>query len=77
MEPARHRLEGTPYVLDRVLGAGAMGEVWLGEHTSLRRPAVIKLIHPRYAAEAQVVGRMRREARIVANRAAQEAREVD
>jgi serine/threonine-protein kinase len=67
MEPARQRLEGTPYVLDRPLGAGAMGEVWLGEHTSLRRPAVIKLIHPRYAAEAQVVARMRREARIVAN----------
>lgn len=67
MESARQRLEGTPYVLDRVLGAGAMGEVWLGEHTSLRRPAVIKLIHPRYAAEAQVVSRMRREARIVAN----------
>lgn len=67
MEPLRQRLEGTPYVLDRPLGAGAMGEVWLGEHTSLRRPAVIKLIHPRYAAEAQVVARMRREARIVAN----------
>ncbi|MGZ3454928.1 MAG: protein kinase domain-containing protein [Polyangiales bacterium] len=60
------RLEGTPYRLDSVLGEGAMGEVYLGEHIDLRRPAVIKLIKTKYADEGQVVGRMRREARIVA-----------
>ncbi len=43
-----------------------MGEVYLGEHVDLRRPAVIKLIKGRYTNEEQVVGRMRREARIVA-----------
>jgi serine/threonine-protein kinase len=67
MAAPHQRLEGTPYVLERVLGAGAMGEVWLGEHVSLRRPAVIKLIHARFMTEPQVVARMRREARIVAN----------
>lgn len=60
------RLEGTPYRLDSVLGEGAMGEVYLGEHVDLRRPAVIKLIKAKYVNEEQVVGRMRREARIVA-----------
>ncbi|MBI2389120.1 MAG: protein kinase [Deltaproteobacteria bacterium] len=63
---APRRLEGTPYRLDSVLGEGAMGEVYLGEHVDLRRPAVIKLIKAKYANEEQVVGRMRREARIVA-----------
>ncbi len=63
---APHRLEGTPYRLDSVLGEGAMGEVYLGEHLDLRRPAVIKLIKSRFLKEEQVVGRMRREARIVA-----------
>ncbi len=43
-----------------------MGEVYLGEHVDLRRPAVIKLIKAKYAHEEQVAGRMRREARIVA-----------
>jgi len=61
------RLEGTPYRLDSVLGEGAMGEVYLGEHVDLRRPAVIKLIKAKYASEEQVAGRMRREARIVAS----------
>jgi serine/threonine protein kinase len=63
---APHRLEGTPYRIDSVLGEGAMGEVYLGEHVDLRRPAVIKLIKAKFAREEQVAGRMRREARIVA-----------
>jgi len=63
---APHRLEGTPYRLNSVLGEGAMGEVYLGEHEDLRRPAVIKLIKPRFIREEGVVARMRREARIVA-----------
>jgi serine/threonine-protein kinase len=61
-----HHLAGTPYRLDAVLGEGAMGEVYLGEHVDLRRPAVIKLIRAKFVKEEQVVGRMRREARIVA-----------
>jgi len=58
MEPRRQRLEGTPYVLIAA-GAGAMGESGSARHEP-EAPAVIKLIHPRYAAEAQVVARMRR-----------------
>ncbi len=32
------------YVLKRRIGQGGMGEVWLGEHNLLARPAAIKLI---------------------------------
>ena len=34
------------YRLVSRLGQGAMGEVWRAEHSSLARPAAIKLIHP-------------------------------
>jgi serine/threonine-protein kinase len=34
------------YRLTRRLGAGAMGEVYLAEHTLLRRPCAVKLIRP-------------------------------
>lgn len=43
-----------------------MGEVYLGEHIDLRRPAVIKLIKAKFTREEGLVSRMRREARIVA-----------
>ena len=34
------------YTLERKLGEGGMGEVWVGRHTLLKRPAAIKLIRP-------------------------------
>lgn len=34
------------YHLDRLLGQGGMGEVWLASHALLKRPAAIKLIQP-------------------------------
>ena len=32
------------YTLERLLGTGAMGEVWLGRHAMLARPSAVKLI---------------------------------
>ncbi len=34
------------YQLERLLGHGGMGEVWLANHALLKRPAAIKLIQP-------------------------------
>jgi serine/threonine-protein kinase len=60
------------YVLQRVIGRGGMGEVWLGEHNMLARPAAVKLIRsdalegfsPEKAAMA--LRRFEREARATA-----------
>ena len=39
------------YVLVEKLGQGGMGEVWRARHSSLVRPAAIKLMHPRALAD--------------------------
>jgi serine/threonine-protein kinase len=59
------------YRLVRPLGEGGMGEVWLGQHRMLARPAAIKLIHPESLAAdlttAQTaIRRFEREARSTA-----------
>ena len=61
------------YVLKRRIGQGGMGEVWLGEHNLLARPAAIKLIRadtvdsksPEKA--ALVIRRFEREAQATAS----------
>lgn len=39
-----------PYRLQRLLGTGGMGEVWLAEHKLLKRPCAVKLIRPEMGA---------------------------
>ncbi len=61
------------YRLVEKLGAGGMGEVWRGEHRSLRRPAAIKLVKPEMlggtdeASRARVQARFAREAQTTAS----------
>ncbi len=53
------------YEINRFLGAGGMGQVFLARHISLDRPVVIKFIKPtRFAGEASRL-RFQREARIL------------
>ena len=52
--------------LIELLGKGAMGEVWRGRHVVLGHEAAIKLMRPDAAADADLVSRFRREARIAA-----------
>ncbi len=51
------------YALQRLLGEGAMGRVWLGRHTKLGRSAAIKVL--KYAQNSELVGRFFDEARAV------------
>jgi eukaryotic-like serine/threonine-protein kinase len=50
------------YRLARRLGSGGMADVWLAEDVELGRPIAIKVLHDRFAQDAQFVERFRREA---------------
>ncbi len=54
------------YRLGRVIGRGAMGEVYEAEHVQTRAPAAVKLLHPHALVQTELVQRFVREARIVA-----------
>ncbi|MBW2732987.1 MAG: serine/threonine protein kinase [Deltaproteobacteria bacterium] len=65
---AGHRVG--PYVLERRLGHGGMGEVWSARHRLLRRRAAIKLLRPSLSADEKTQAlferRFSREARALA-----------
>jgi serine/threonine protein kinase len=50
------------YDVQRVLGRGSMGFVYLGRDIKLERDVAIKVLSPRYAADQRVSRRFRREA---------------
>jgi tRNA A-37 threonylcarbamoyl transferase component Bud32 len=54
------------YRLERVLGAGAMGSVYLVEHVQLRKRYALKLLHPEVASP-EIIARFEREAVAAAN----------
>jgi serine/threonine-protein kinase len=54
------------YRLKRRLGAGGMGEVYLGEHLLLRRACAIKLIRPDQAGDPTTLQRFEREVQAMA-----------
>lgn len=54
------------YSLKDKLGAGGMGEVYLGEHILLRRPCAIKVIRPDRAGDPKNLHRFEREVRVMA-----------
>jgi len=54
------------YRLIRLLGAGGMGEVYLAEHTLLKRPCAIKLILPGRAADPKALARFESEVQATA-----------
>ncbi|MEM1347458.1 MAG: serine/threonine-protein kinase, partial [Myxococcota bacterium] len=56
-----HTLAGR-YVVRQKLGEGAMGQVYLGEHTLIKKPVAIKVLHPELSANKEVMARFQREA---------------
>lgn len=54
------------YRLKQLIGAGGMGEVYLAEHTLLKRPCAVKVIRPEKAGESRVLARFEREVRAMA-----------
>ena len=54
------------FAIERELGAGGMGLVLLGRHTTLERLAVLKRLRPELSASEELVERFAREARAAA-----------
>ena len=54
------------YKVDRLLGRGAMGAVYLALQESLRRPVALKVLAPKLAADGDFVRRFQAEARAAA-----------
>src|SRR3984885_315885 len=50
------------YRIDKQLGAGGMGNVYLATHLGTTRTVAVKVIAPRWAAEPQFLARFQREA---------------
>ena len=57
------------YVVEAVLGSGAMGTVYRGRHQKLPRSVAIKVLHDELTREPIMLERFRREARIAARMA--------
>ncbi|HEX7668809.1 MAG TPA: serine/threonine-protein kinase, partial [Polyangiaceae bacterium] len=61
-----HPLVGTVlaerYRVDRFLGSGGMGAVYLGEHILMRKAVALKVLHRDMTVHAEVVARFEREA---------------
>ena len=54
------------YRIESLLGTGGMGQVYLGVHLHLNRPAAVKVMHAHLAGEESFKRRFRQEARAVA-----------
>jgi len=57
---------GSQYRLERELGAGGMGVVFLATDTTLDRPVAVKVVHPELAVHSAISQRFLSEARMIA-----------
>jgi serine/threonine protein kinase len=51
------------YRIVKVIGEGGMGTVYLAEHVLIHRRVAVKVLHPEYATDAEVIERFMNEAR--------------
>lgn len=55
------------YRVDRLIGEGAMGRVYLAEHILMRKRVALKVLHPELMTVPEVIQRFEREARAAAH----------
>lgn len=55
------------YRIEKVLGEGGMGAVYLAEHTLMRKRVALKLLHPELSDDEEVLARFKREAEAAAH----------
>jgi serine/threonine-protein kinase len=61
------RILANRFRLERQLGKGGMGSVWLAEHLTLRSHVAVKLMDPSIADSQEGADRFRREAQAAAS----------
>lgn len=54
------------YVIEKKLGEGGMGSVYLAKHTSIDQAIAIKVLHGKAAQQSELIQRFNREARVIA-----------
>jgi serine/threonine-protein kinase len=55
------------YRIEKMLGEGGMGAVYLAEHTHMRKRVALKLLHAEMSQEPEILARFRREAEAAAH----------
>jgi serine/threonine-protein kinase len=55
------------YVIDRDLGKGGMGHVYVAHHALIRRPTAVKVMNPDPTRSEEMLGRFEREVQLSAN----------
>ncbi len=53
------------YHIDRLIGSGGMGSVYLAHHTGIGRQVAVKMLHPEYGAHPSVLKRFENEAKAI------------
>ena len=61
-DPLLGKILADRYRVVRKLGEGGMGAVYEGEHLVIKKRVAIKVLHPQYAAAADIVARFHQEA---------------
>jgi serine/threonine protein kinase len=62
MDPLVGRTLDTKYLIEKLLGKGGMGSVYLALHTGTKRPVAVKVIAPQFMRNRELLIRFQREA---------------
>jgi len=63
LDPLPGRVIAGNFRIDKLIGSGAMGNVYKAEQLSLAKAVAIKVLHPHLMGDAKLIGRFQREAK--------------